>query len=292
MNEERKIMDNQTDSIGIAGPSKRLVSPEYVDNVDIETLSKRRKVSEDSDGSKGFTAILTRPGSQNNPIIGGNRNNVEKSVCRYLKPLQSTYSNTSMLSKNQALPDSILSTNRPYNLHTNPSSRNMCLTNNTDKLKILTTTAEVHENSTCNGHNPSALTMNFPMKSSGGDSVPRNDATYRSTAIQSEETHSSSLPTVRSVSDTGNEHANSKTKQISYTPNVPMNKEQLTAWRREARRVRNRQSAAASRQKIRDRIEELESQVISWKRQYNDAIGKVEKLEQLVKQKYLSYSRK
>ena len=285
-------MDPQNDSIEIAGPWKRTVSPENADNVDSETLSKRRKVSEDSEGSNGTMAILTHPGPQNHTIIGTKRLNGEKSVCRYLKPLQSSYSNTAMLNKSQALPDSIPSTNRPCNLYTNDSAQNMSMSySNIDKLKILTTTAEAHENSTCHGNNnPSTLTTKVSMTSNGGNSILQNSATYESTIIQTEETHSSSLPTVKSVSDTGS--TNPKTKQISYTPNVPMNKEQLTAWRREARRVRNRQSAAASRQKIRDRIEELESQVLCWKRQYNDAIGKVEKLEQLVKQRYLSHPRK
>jgi bZIP transcription factor len=49
--------------------------------------------------------------------------------------------------------------------------------------------------------------------------------------------------------------------QVKYNPDIPMSKEQLAAWRREARRVRNRESAAASRQRIRSRISELEDEV-------------------------------
>jgi bZIP transcription factor len=49
--------------------------------------------------------------------------------------------------------------------------------------------------------------------------------------------------------------------QVKYNPDIPMSKEQLAAWRREARRVRNRESAAASRQRIRNRISELEDEV-------------------------------
>lgn len=35
----------------------------------------------------------------------------------------------------------------------------------------------------------------------------------------------------------------SKKTQVRYDPEVPMDKEQLAAWRKEARRVRNRESA-------------------------------------------------
>ena len=60
-----------------------------------------------------------------------------------------------------------------------------------------------------------------------------------------------------------------------------MDKEQLAAWRREARRVRNRESAAASRQRIRDRISELETEVGQWKTKYAQAMERLQELEQL-----------
>lgn len=72
-----------------------------------------------------------------------------------------------------------------------------------------------------------------------------------------------------------------KKTQIRYDPDIPMNKEQLAAWRREARRVRNRESAAASRQRIRNRITELEEELDSWRSKYNQAIERLEHLEQL-----------
>jgi len=62
-------------------------------------------------------------------------------------------------------------------------------------------------------------------------------------------------------------------------PEVPMSKEQLAAWRREARRVRNRESAAASRQRIRDRITELEDEVGDWKTKYLQAMQRLDKLQ-------------
>lgn len=66
-----------------------------------------------------------------------------------------------------------------------------------------------------------------------------------------------------------------KKTQIQYNPDVPMTKEQLTAWRREMRRVRNRESAAASRRKVRDRIQELEEEVKCWKDRYDEVMARL-----------------
>lgn len=74
------------------------------------------------------------------------------------------------------------------------------------------------------------------------------------------------------------ESADKKT-QVRYDPEVPMTKEQLAAWRKEARRVRNRESAAASRQRIRDRITELEGEVGQWKQKYSMAMERLQQLE-------------
>mmetsp|Transcript_18519 Transcript_18519/g.25673 ORF Transcript_18519/g.25673 Transcript_18519/m.25673 type:complete len:192 (+) Transcript_18519:88-663(+) len=74
---------------------------------------------------------------------------------------------------------------------------------------------------------------------------------------------------------------NGKKTQIRYDPDVPMSKEQLAAWRREARRVRNRESAAASRQRIRDRIGELEDEVGEWKAKYREAMERLQQVEQI-----------
>mmetsp|Transcript_4902 Transcript_4902/g.7433 ORF Transcript_4902/g.7433 Transcript_4902/m.7433 type:complete len:192 (-) Transcript_4902:223-798(-) len=74
---------------------------------------------------------------------------------------------------------------------------------------------------------------------------------------------------------------NGKKTQIRYDPDVPMSKEQLAAWRREARRVRNRESAAASRQRIRDRINELEDEVGEWKTKYREAMERLQQVEQM-----------
>ena len=64
-------------------------------------------------------------------------------------------------------------------------------------------------------------------------------------------------------------------QQIQYNPDISMSKEQLTAWRREMRRVRNRESAAASRAKVRDRITELETEVDVWKKRYQAALERM-----------------
>lgn len=83
----------------------------------------------------------------------------------------------------------------------------------------------------------------------------------------------------------GSESSKLKKTQIRYDPDVPMSKDQLAAWRREARRVRNRESAAASRQRIRNRISELEDEVGEWKTKYTQAIQRLEALEKCISNK-------
>jgi len=68
-------------------------------------------------------------------------------------------------------------------------------------------------------------------------------------------------------------------KQARYVPGVPMTKEELTAWRKEARRVRNRESAAASRNKTRQRIVDLEEQVEALQSKYAAALERIQELE-------------
>jgi hypothetical protein len=68
--------------------------------------------------------------------------------------------------------------------------------------------------------------------------------------------------------------------QNRYEPEVPMTKEQAAEWRREARRKRNRESAAASRNKIRNRINELEDEVLDWKDRYSTLMQRISHLEE------------
>uniref|UniRef100_A0A7S1ZK33 BZIP domain-containing protein n=1 Tax=Ditylum brightwellii TaxID=49249 RepID=A0A7S1ZK33_9STRA len=69
--------------------------------------------------------------------------------------------------------------------------------------------------------------------------------------------------------------------QKRYEPEAPMTKEEIIAWRKTARKQRNRESAAASRQKVRDRIVELENEVDGWKSRYASALETIRRLESL-----------
>lgn len=82
--------------------------------------------------------------------------------------------------------------------------------------------------------------------------------------------------------DSETDDSSKRKTQIRYDPEVPMDKDQLAAWRREARRVRNRESAAASRQRIRNRINELEDEVGEWKTKYSQAMERLATLQQSI----------
>jgi hypothetical protein len=68
-------------------------------------------------------------------------------------------------------------------------------------------------------------------------------------------------------------------KHSRYDPGVPMNRDELKVWRKEARRVRNRESAAASRMRNRERIDELEIEVDAIKSRYAAALQRIVDLE-------------
>eukprot|EP00522_Entomoneis_paludosa_P011873 CAMPEP_0172439032 /NCGR_PEP_ID=MMETSP1065-20121228/142_1 /TAXON_ID=265537 /ORGANISM="Amphiprora paludosa, Strain CCMP125" /LENGTH=294 /DNA_ID=CAMNT_0013187655 /DNA_START=173 /DNA_END=1058 /DNA_ORIENTATION=+ len=68
-------------------------------------------------------------------------------------------------------------------------------------------------------------------------------------------------------------------RQARYEPGVPMTKEELQKWRKQARRVRNRESAAASRQKTRQRIDELEGEVSELQAELAAARARIAELE-------------
>jgi hypothetical protein len=70
-----------------------------------------------------------------------------------------------------------------------------------------------------------------------------------------------------------------KKPQMKYDPDVPMSKEDAAAWRREQRRKRNRESAALSRQRQRDRIGDLEVEVDQWKTKVESIMERIKKLE-------------
>lgn len=80
-------------------------------------------------------------------------------------------------------------------------------------------------------------------------------------------------------------------KQARYEPTIPISsKAELAAWRKEARRIRNRESAAASRNKTRERIDELEGQLQTMQNQYSTALQRIVELESLLQQQGVSKS--
>jgi hypothetical protein len=89
---------------------------------------------------------------------------------------------------------------------------------------------------------------------------------------ESDASSESSSLVADSVTSKPRPHITGIKRQSRYDPGVSMNREELKAWRKEARRVRNRESAAASRQKNRERITELESEVSHLKSKYAAAL--------------------
>jgi len=71
--------------------------------------------------------------------------------------------------------------------------------------------------------------------------------------------------------------------QNHYAPVIPLTPEEEAEWRRECRRKRNRDSAAASRQKVRTKIQDLEQEVQEWKSKYDALFQKMTAMEQMFK---------
>ena len=121
-----------------------------------------------------------------------------------------------------------------------------------------------------------------PPTTAAGSAAPQEDKTNKRKAPavknnqEDEVEQKTKVPKQRGSAST---EGGKKKTQIRYDPDVPMSKEQLAAWRREARRVRNRESAAASRQRIRNRITELEDEVADWKSKYAQAMERLQTLE-------------
>ena len=112
-------------------------------------------------------------------------------------------------------------------------------------------------------------------KKKGAKAKDKEPAAAKDTAA-AEATATVEIPAANATKETtASKSSEGKKAQISYNPDVNMTKEQLTAWRREMRRVRNRESAAASRRKVRDRIEELEEEVDVWKKRYAEVMAKL-----------------
>lgn len=98
----------------------------------------------------------------------------------------------------------------------------------------------------------------------------------------SETVKSSAAITVATTKKTTSSKKKTTTKkpQMKYDPDVPMSKEEAAAWRREQRRKRNRESAALSRQRQRDRIGDLEVEVEEWKNKVESIMERIKSLEQ------------
>jgi len=68
-----------------------------------------------------------------------------------------------------------------------------------------------------------------------------------------------------------------------YEPEIPMEPDDVSAWRRSARMKRNRESAGKSRNKVRNRVLELENQVKDYKERYQSVLLRIEKTEELLR---------
>lgn len=73
-----------------------------------------------------------------------------------------------------------------------------------------------------------------------------------------------------------NDETKERKGQLKYDPDVPMTKDEASAWRREQRRKRNRESAAASRQRQQCRVAELEQELSVLKTQYEALLQKIQ----------------
>jgi len=73
-----------------------------------------------------------------------------------------------------------------------------------------------------------------------------------------------------------------KPQNVYVAPSNDMTREELSAWRKEERRKRNRASAAASRHKTQSKIEELEGQVSLWKTRCEEMQEQMKQLERQI----------
>ena len=135
-------------------------------------------------------------------------------------------------------------------------------------------------------HEASSTTSTTLMSSHGNTSLQPNilsddgddySPMKRGKFTTSHTNTTTSTPNTNIVKHHQNE--NSKYKR-HYEPDIPMTKQEASEWRREARKQRNRESAAASRDKIRNRIQELEVEVQDWKMKYEGLMSRIQTLEQ------------
>ncbi|KAG7360149.1 bZIP transcription factor [Nitzschia inconspicua] len=121
------------------------------------------------------------------------------------------------------------------------------------------------------------IAMRNQKRSSSTEDDPESNKRPRSSEI--EDSSSVVEVIVEPVSSKPRPHITGIKKQSRYEPGVPMTREELKKWRKEARRVRNRESAAMSRKKNRERITELEIEVDEIKTKYAAALKMIIDLE-------------
>jgi len=93
--------------------------------------------------------------------------------------------------------------------------------------------------------------------------------------------HNKRLRVIMPDATLSSDNLNKKIKTNSETrkQNEQISKQEASARRKEQRRIRNRISAAASRQKVKNRIEELEKQVCIVQAKYNFVLDRLKKYE-------------
>lgn len=133
----------------------------------------------------------------------------------------------------------------------------------------------------CKDGNPeSARKRRKEILASTRHSSEKRQKTGSSVASSSNSSGPTSTSSACAVSTGKQRQIKGKTKyQNRYDPEVPMTKQEAAEWRREARRKRNRESAAASRNKVRNRISELENEVEEWKSKYSHLLERINRLE-------------
>lgn len=131
-------------------------------------------------------------------------------------------------------------------------------------------------NSTSDSNNEQFM---LPDEAKSGDYMARHNNPHKRQRIELDPSPSSSTP-LGIISNNSNSNLLIRPNAVLSKNNVAtMTKAEATAWRKEQRRIRNRLSAAASRQKVRNRIAELEIEVEHWKAKYYNAIDRLKKFE-------------
>lgn len=105
--------------------------------------------------------------------------------------------------------------------------------------------------------------------------VGDRNSDFRDAAIATSNAQKKEMLHVTKIKELMTDEDTTRKQQACYMPaygNSNLSKDQLSAWRKEARRVRNRESAASSRMKTKNRIEELEHEVCTLKAKYAVAL--------------------